>query len=349
MRPATSLCTALNGCGCIDCAKQTFDELLVVADETDESVLRDLALSVRRWREAGDATIPKSSDAGDHCSGRAHYTMLSSQHDGKTVKLKFLHDRLLAWVSAGVSESQGFRDFHIGVLMVHLQTIDDLMGGIQVYFVWKPHKVVPPSCVMEPPPSYDEFAATPCTVALSFCFAELEMHHSHEVKLFLLSHIAEVCVAADSGLENLDERCVVLTPIYESQERQMILRFHELSQVKPFVAVVVSLASLCVDGADGCRLDPSMFGRELASGSVGNSSASTRDGTELAALASATQTIRCQESFGDNDFGIDTRSQPGSSTPGSTVNTAKANTPFLVGGKHASSPADTPRAQRHWV
>mmetsp|Transcript_70923 Transcript_70923/g.154079 ORF Transcript_70923/g.154079 Transcript_70923/m.154079 type:complete len:394 (-) Transcript_70923:120-1301(-) len=171
-------------------------------------------------------------------------------------KLSQLHDRLLRWLpSPGSQREMPLRHFHVGVLLVHIHSVYDLLEGLQVHFVWRVMRKDGGSSlrregtaerrnrleVKEPPP---ELIVARSTVALSSDLAQLEVHHSHEVNLVPLTHLIDIYEGPDGGAGPLDDWCVI---IKLCDDRQITIRLLLRSQVKPFIAVVLSLAHLAWD------------------------------------------------------------------------------------------------------
>lgn len=78
--------------------------------------------------------------AGSKSSADRVVSMLETEEERNATKMKQLHDRLVVWLASypeGVPNEQPLRHFHIGVLLVHLNTVYDLIEGLPVSFVWK--------------------------------------------------------------------------------------------------------------------------------------------------------------------------------------------------------------------
>lgn len=182
--------------------------------------------------------------------------------------MRVLHDRLVSRFSPsaeGATGDQSLRHFYVGALLVHLNTVYDLVEGLPVAFVWKvrgkaqkKQKAAPtlfswpgiwPGSIEEEQADEEETAKekssklmlTKVTVALSSDLVQLEVHHAHEVQMVPLTHITNVWEGLDGTMGALDEWCVV---VELADNQQYPLRFFERTQVKPFVSVVVALSNL---------------------------------------------------------------------------------------------------------
>lgn len=234
------------------------------------------------------ACTPKE---GGHAEAVRSADSLEPGRDRIPSKMRFLHDRLVSLFSPlprSATEEQSRRQFYGGVLLVHLNTVYDLVEGLPVAFVWKVRgkahkkgKAAPslfswpgiwPGSLDKEEVDDDEAAETPSSkllltkviVALSSDLARLEVHHAHEVQMIPLTHITDVWEGLDGTMGALDDWCVV---VELADNQQYPLRFFERTQVKPFMSVVVALSHLVQESL------PDAASRRIASRSAAPSSA----------------------------------------------------------------------------
>jgi len=228
-------------------------------------------------KEGGHAFVARSTEC------------LDLERERIPAKMTSLHKRLVGLFSPLPDRSideQSRRQFHGGVLLVHLNTVYDLVEGLPVAFVWKvrgkakkKNKAAPslfswpgiwPASLKkteeddaEDGPS-SKLLLTKVTVALSSDLAQLEVHHAHEVQMIPMTHITDVWEGLDGTMGALDEWCVV---VELGDNQQYPLRFFERTQVKPFMSVVVALSHLVQESL------PDAASRRIASSAAAPASA----------------------------------------------------------------------------
>eukprot|EP00929_Paragymnodinium_shiwhaense_P081700 TRINITY_DN42824_c0_g1_i1.p1 TRINITY_DN42824_c0_g1~~TRINITY_DN42824_c0_g1_i1.p1 ORF type:complete len:427 (+),score=130.93 TRINITY_DN42824_c0_g1_i1:172-1452(+) len=168
------------------------------------------------------------------------------------------------------------RKLLVGLLLVHLTTVYELLEGMQVAFIWKVPSVQKQDPLLltsmsdllfggasywqhsssaKPPIQKQEdlrdYVAAACTVALSSCLTQLEVHRSHEVTLVPLDTLEEVRIGLDAGSSH-DACCVILRLHSDVGERRLVLRLPE-GTARPFAIVVLALAAFAAEAFQSLR------------------------------------------------------------------------------------------------